>query len=118
MMPAFAESSLLAISTLHRAPLSMSAEDSQGLIALMICGSQARRASAAAPLFVPDQLMNTSIVAPIMARTRSSLTRPGALAVNAGRAPATVEQFLKLWKGIEVSVSRGASYSGNCPATI
>jgi hypothetical protein len=69
MMPAFAESSLPATSAPHRAPLSMSAEDSQGLTALMIFGSQARRASAAAPLLVPDQLMNTSIVTPIMAQT-------------------------------------------------
>jgi hypothetical protein len=39
----------------------MSAEDSQGLTALMIFGNHVRKASAAAPLLVPDQLMNTSI---------------------------------------------------------
>ena len=67
-MPAFADSSLTAISELHRAPLSMSAEDSQGLIALMIFGSQVRSASAAAPLLGPEQLMNMSMVSPIMAQ--------------------------------------------------
>src|ERR1039458_9027516 len=74
MMPAFADSSLIAISELHRAPLSMSAEDSQGLTALMIFGSQVRRASAAAPLLGPDQLMNTSILSSIMAQASGSGT--------------------------------------------
>jgi hypothetical protein len=46
----------------------MSADESQGLIALMIFGSQPRRASAAARLRSPDQLMNTSIVPTIMAQ--------------------------------------------------
>ena len=72
MMPAFAASNLVAISKLHRAPLSTSAEDSQGLRALMTFGSQALRASAAAPLRAPDQLMNTSMASPIMAQVGES----------------------------------------------
>src|ERR1017187_6368134 len=70
IIPAFDDSSLTAISEPHRAPLSMSAEDSQGLTALIIFGSHARRASAAAPLLVPDQLMNTSTMLAIMPQTR------------------------------------------------
>src|SRR5947207_5612354 len=58
IMPAFAASSREATSVPHRAPLSMSSEESQGFIALMILGSQPRRASAAARLRSPDQLMN------------------------------------------------------------
>jgi len=68
MIPAFAASRRDATSVLHRAPLSISADESQGLIALMILGSHPRRASAAARLRSPDQLMNTSIAATIMAQ--------------------------------------------------
>jgi hypothetical protein len=46
----------------------MSSDESHGLIALMILGSHPRRASAAARLRSPDQLMNTSIVPTIMAQ--------------------------------------------------
>ena len=61
-MPTLEDSSFVATSVFHRAPLSMSADDSQGRTALMIFGSQFRRVSAKLLLRPPDQLMNTSIV--------------------------------------------------------
>jgi len=66
MIPALVCASLLAISELQRAPLSMSADDSHGLKALTILGSHFLRACARAPLLGPDQLMKISMVSRIV----------------------------------------------------
>src|SRR5437879_12419321 len=65
-MPAVAVASAAARSELQRAPLSMSAEDSQGLKALTIMGKYSLSVSATARLRGPDQLMKMSIVSRIV----------------------------------------------------
>jgi hypothetical protein len=56
-VPSFAESSVL-----QRAPLSISADESHGLKAFTISGSQSRRATATAWLRLPCQLMKMFMV--------------------------------------------------------
>jgi hypothetical protein len=61
IIPMSDDASLVAISSLQRAPFSMSATDSHGSRALIICFSHFLRASAKHLLRSPDQEMNTFI---------------------------------------------------------
>src|SRR5579871_4288554 len=61
IIPALADASFDDISLCHNEPLSISADESQGLKALTTFGSQLRRASASAPLLGPDQLTKISM---------------------------------------------------------
>lgn len=65
MIPTLDVPSFDATSLLHRAPLSMSADDNHGFTAFITWGSQLLKASATPPLRCPDQLMNTSMRSPI-----------------------------------------------------
>jgi len=71
MMPAFEVASAAARSEFQRAPLSMSAEDSQGLKALTIMGKYSLSASATARLRGPDQLMKMSMSKIVVVRRDS-----------------------------------------------